>query len=161
LRDVEPTTLASESFPFVLPGPSALPASRVGEESSVDGVAHVPFQRAERFLVGLAFGDLAIEVGAALGMRLAELADCDHVDRMVESAVPATRQSVHDPTGRGELDRCGPVVGGVVVAVTESGGVTGLPMRIAARIGPTPNRSVTDVADARTASRIRLCDTFN
>jgi hypothetical protein len=127
LRDVEPTTLAAKSFPFVLPGPSAPGASRVGEQSSVDGVAHVTFERAERFLLGLAFADASIEVRATLGVRLAELADRDHVDRMIESAVPAPRQSVHDSARRGELDRSGPVVGGVVIAVTESGGVTGVP----------------------------------
>ena len=43
LRDVEPVTLAEESFPFVLPGPSAPGALRVGEQSSVDGVAHMTF----------------------------------------------------------------------------------------------------------------------
>ena len=99
LRDVEPVTLAEESFPFVLPGPSAPGASRVRDELSVDGVAHVTFERAERFFVGLAFADASIEVGAAFGVRLAELADRDHVDRVVESAVPATRQSVHDSAG--------------------------------------------------------------
>jgi len=46
LRDVEPVTLAEESFPFVLPGPSAPGALRVGEQSSVDGVAHMTFEYA-------------------------------------------------------------------------------------------------------------------
>ena len=95
LRDVEPVTLALESFPFVLPGPSAPAASRVGDELAVDGVAHVTFERAERFLVGLAFDDAPIEVGATFGVWVAELADRDHVDRMIESAIPAARQSVH------------------------------------------------------------------
>ena len=45
-RDVEPVTLAAESFPFVLPGPSAPGALRVGEQLSVDGVAHVSFEDA-------------------------------------------------------------------------------------------------------------------
>src|SRR2546425_10949428 len=67
LRDVEPVTLAAESFPFVLPGPSAPSASGVGDELAVGGVAHVTFERAERFLVGLAFGDPPVEVGASLG----------------------------------------------------------------------------------------------
>ena len=38
-RDVEPVTLAAESFPFVLPGPSAPDAARVGDELAVDRVA--------------------------------------------------------------------------------------------------------------------------
>lgn len=60
-RDVEPVTLAAESFPIVLPGPSAPGAARVGEELSVDGVAHVPLQDAERFFLCFAFGDSAVE----------------------------------------------------------------------------------------------------
>ena len=46
LRDVEPVTLAAESFPFVLPGPSAACALRVGDELTVDRVAHVTFEDA-------------------------------------------------------------------------------------------------------------------
>jgi hypothetical protein len=34
-------------------------------EPSVDDVAELAFERAERFLASLAFGDLAVEVGAA------------------------------------------------------------------------------------------------
>jgi hypothetical protein len=45
-RDVEPVTLAEESFPFVLPGPSTPGALRVGDELAVDGVAHVSFEHA-------------------------------------------------------------------------------------------------------------------
>ena len=45
-RDVEPTTLAEESFPLVLPGPSAPVSLRVGDELAVDGVAHVTFEDA-------------------------------------------------------------------------------------------------------------------
>jgi hypothetical protein len=79
LRDVEPVTLAAESFPLVLPGPSAPVTSRVGDELTVDGVAHVTFQRAERFLVGLAFRDSAVEVSASFGVWVARLADRDQV----------------------------------------------------------------------------------
>ena len=89
LRDVEPVTLAAESFPFVLPDPSTPGASRVGAQLAIDGVAHMTFQRAQCFFLRLTFRDASIEVGAAFGMRLAELADRDHVDRMVELAVPA------------------------------------------------------------------------
>ena len=46
LRDVEPVTLAAESFPFVLLGPSAPGAFRVGEQLAVDGVAHMTFEHA-------------------------------------------------------------------------------------------------------------------
>ena len=98
-RDVEPVTLAEESFPFVLPGPSAPAASRVGNELAVDGVAHVTFERAERFLVGLAFAYTTVEVGASFGVRLAELTDRDHVDRVVEFAVPALGEPMHRSAG--------------------------------------------------------------
>lgn len=46
LRDVEPVTLAEESFPFVLPGPSAPDALGVSDELAVDGVAHMTFEHA-------------------------------------------------------------------------------------------------------------------
>ena len=45
-RDAEPVTLAAESFPFVLPGPSAPGVLRVGAQLAVDGIAHVPFEDA-------------------------------------------------------------------------------------------------------------------
>jgi len=89
LRDVEPVTLALESFAFVLPGPSARGGLGVGEQLAVDGVAHVPFEGTERFFFGLALRKSAIEVRAPLGVRLAKLTDRDHVDRVIESAVPA------------------------------------------------------------------------
>jgi len=38
----------------------------VGDEPLVDGVADLPLERPERFLVGLALGELAFEVGAAV-----------------------------------------------------------------------------------------------
>src|SRR2546425_12563280 len=68
LRDVEPVTLAAESFPFVLPGPSASGPLRVGDELAVDGVAHVSFEDAKRFLLRLALRDSAVEICAAFGV---------------------------------------------------------------------------------------------
>lgn len=59
-------------------------------------------------------------------MRLADLADRGHVDGMIESAVPAPRQSVHDATARGVLDGCGAVVSGELVATGEPGDVAGV-----------------------------------
>ena len=40
-------------------------AGGVGLELGVDGVAELALERAERFLAGLALGDLAVEVAAA------------------------------------------------------------------------------------------------
>jgi hypothetical protein len=98
----------------------------VDDEVSVDGVADVMLQRADRFFAGLAFGDPAFEVGAAVRVRLAELADRGHVQRVVQLAVPALGQSVHGAPARGVLDGRGAVVGGVVIAVSEACDVAGV-----------------------------------
>ncbi len=74
-----PVTLAFESFPFVLPGPLWAGASSVGDEVAEDCVADVALQRAQGFSGGLALGDAPVEVGASVGVRLAELADGGHV----------------------------------------------------------------------------------
>jgi hypothetical protein len=59
VRDARPVLLAFESFPLVLPGPCLSGgAVGVGDEVPVDGVADLAFERPERFLLGLAFGDL-------------------------------------------------------------------------------------------------------
>src|SRR5215207_11334978 len=93
-----------ESFPLVLPGPLLAGALGVGEEPAVDGVADVALQRPEGFPGGLALGHAPVEVGATVRVGLAELADGGHVDGVVELAVPALRDPVHDPATRGELD---------------------------------------------------------
>ena len=61
---MEPVTLALESFPCVLPDPSKS-GSGVGDELAVDRVADASLQRAQCFLAGLAFVDLAEVVDAA------------------------------------------------------------------------------------------------
>jgi hypothetical protein len=57
---------------------------------------------------------------------MADLADRGHVDRVVESAVPAPRQSVHSSTARGVLDGCGAVVGSELITVGEPADVAGV-----------------------------------
>jgi hypothetical protein len=89
----------------------------------VHGVADLALQRSARFLVRLAVGDLAVEVDTAVGVGLAQLADRGHVDGVVQLAVAAFGESVHDATTRGELDRGGAVVRGVVITVAEPGDV--------------------------------------
>jgi hypothetical protein len=98
-----------ESFPFVLPGPLAAGASSVSEELAVDGVADVALQRPQGLSGGFALGHPAVEVGAPVGVGLAELADGGHVDGVVQLAVPAFGDPVHDAAPGGELDRRGAV----------------------------------------------------
>ena len=99
------------------------------------------FEGAECFLLGLAFGNAALDVGAALGVGLAELADRGHVERVVEVAVPAGGEPVHGAATGGELDVVRSVVGGVAVPFGESADVAAVAMSIAARIGPIPKMS--------------------
>ena len=80
----------------------------------------------ERLALGLALGDLAVEVGTALRVALADLDDGDHVDRVVEVSVAAKREPVHDAATRRALDRRGAVVGGELVASREPRDVSGV-----------------------------------
>jgi len=93
----------------------------VGLQAGEDGVADLPFQRPQRLFGGLAFGQLLVVVGAALAVPVADLADCGHVDGMVETAVPAPGQPVDLSPAGGHLDRRGAVVGGEVVPARETG----------------------------------------
>ena len=77
-------------------------------------------------MLGLALGDAPVEVGAALAVALAELADRGQVQRVVEGAVAALGDPVHGAAAGGELDRGGAVVGGVAVPVGEPGDVAGV-----------------------------------
>lgn len=98
----------------------------VDQQLAVDGVADVALQRTDRFLLRLSLGDLALEVGASVRPRLADLADGGHVDGVVELPVAASRHPVHDAAARRELDRCRAVVGGEGVPAGEAAGVAGV-----------------------------------
>ena len=63
----EPATLDDRDVPGCPPGPAYWLGGGVDEELAVDGVADVALQRADGVLLGLALGELAVEVGAALG----------------------------------------------------------------------------------------------
>src|SRR5918994_540209 len=117
--DVEPAALVSESLPSVLPGPLSPGVGGVDEQLSVDGVAHVALERAEGFLLGLALGDLAVEVGATVGVGLADLADGGEVDGVVQAPVPTLGQAVDGSPAGGQLDGGGAVVGRELVSVAE------------------------------------------
>ena len=60
----------------------------VGEELAVDGVADAALEGAEGFFAGLAFGELAPEVDASVGV-VGDLGDRGDVEGVVELAVPA------------------------------------------------------------------------
>ena len=111
-----------ESSRSVLPDP----LSGVEDELSVHGVADLALERAEGFFLGLALGDLSLEVDASDGRRIADLGNGGHAERVVELTVPALGDPVNDSAARSELDRCRPVVGGEGVAVSEPANIAGI-----------------------------------
>jgi hypothetical protein len=66
----------------------------VGGELAVDRVAHVTFERPQGFFLGPARGQASIEVHAAIGAWVAQLADDGHVECVVEAAVSPLGQPV-------------------------------------------------------------------
>jgi len=66
---------------------------RAGFECLVDGADEESFEAAERFAAALAFGFLAVEIGASVGVA-AGLSDRDPVESRVELAVAATVEPV-------------------------------------------------------------------
>ena len=108
----------------------------VDEQLAVDGVADVAFEGADGVLLGLALGELALEAGAALGVGLADLADRGEVQGVVEAAVAALGDAVHDPATGGTLDRGGAVVGRVGVTGGEPADVAGEADQVAGDDGP-------------------------
>jgi hypothetical protein len=84
----------------------------------------VAFERADRVLLGLALGQLALEVRAALGVALADLAGVQ-VQGVVQPSVAPLGDTVDDPATGGSLDRGGAVVGRVVIAGGEVTDVAG------------------------------------
>jgi hypothetical protein len=80
-------------------------------------------------------------VGAALAVEVADLGDRDHVDGVVEDAVPASREPVHGPAALAQRDRCRPVVGGVLTDGREPAHVAVEGSTIAATTGATPYSS--------------------
>jgi hypothetical protein len=74
--------------------------------------------------------DLAVEVGPARGVRVADVADGGEVQGVVQSVVAALGEPVHDLATRGAFHGCGAVVGGELVAVGEAAGVDGEPDQV-------------------------------
>ena len=96
----------------------------VEEQLAIDGVGDVPLERPDRLSLGLAFGHLLLEVGPTVRVRLSDLADGHHVDRMVELAVAPTAQPVDSPTARRQLDWRDAGIGGELVPTREPTDVT-------------------------------------
>jgi hypothetical protein len=96
-------------------------APGVGLQAGEDGVADLPFQRAQGLFRGLALGQLLVVVRAALAVPVADLGDRHHVDGVVEPPVPAPAQPVDLARAGGHLDRRGPVVRGEGVPAAEAG----------------------------------------
>jgi hypothetical protein len=62
-------------------------ALRIDLESSEDCIADAALEHTERFLSGLALSDLAVVIAAPLAVKVADLSDSRHVDRVVEASV--------------------------------------------------------------------------
>jgi hypothetical protein len=97
-------------------------------------------ERMASFL-GLALGELALEVGTAVRAGLADLADRREVQGVVEAPVASLGDAVHDSSARRTFDGCGAVAGGGGVSVGETADVaaeTGLARAHPARAVPEP-----------------------
>jgi hypothetical protein len=64
---VQPATLDARVVPGCPPGPAMSAVAEVGLELAPDGVADASLQCSQRFLLALAFGQLAVVVDAAGG----------------------------------------------------------------------------------------------
>ena len=65
----------------------------VEDELAVDGVAHVALEGSQGFLLRLALGELAVEVGAPFRVAMADLADGGEVDAVVLLSLDGLRVS--------------------------------------------------------------------
>jgi len=105
-------------------GRAAAAAGGAGLEPGVDDVAELALERAERFLAGLALGDLAVEVGTAGAVGVPDLGDRGHVNGVAVPPVAAQGEPVDLPAAGGDLDGGGAVVGGEAVPAGEPGHLT-------------------------------------
>ncbi len=62
----------------------------IDDQLAVEGIGDLALEGANRFALGLALGDLAIEVGPTVGVGLADLRDGRDVDGVIELAIPPT-----------------------------------------------------------------------
>jgi hypothetical protein len=102
----------------------------VDEELPIDGVADVTLERSDRLPLGLPLGHLPLEIGAALRVLLADLADGHHVDGVVELAIAPATEAVDDPTAGGQLDGGDTGIGGELVPGSETPDIAGVADRL-------------------------------
>jgi hypothetical protein len=128
----------------------------LGKQESPQGAGELTFEAADRFAVGLAFGELLLEVGTG-GWMHADLRDRDAVQGGVELAVPAAVEAMTGAVARAGRDRGG--AGDLRELRREreplrAGGLTDRPLpRSAAR---SPASRATRVGTRRHARRARL-----
>src|SRR5918995_5913221 len=117
-----PVTQATETFLFA---PRALPVV-VFEELSVDDVGESAFQRSDRLLLRLPFFELPLVQHPAFGAWLAELADGDEMQRMVEHPVASRVETMPFLPAGGDFDGRRRVVGRIMVSRPEPGHIAGV-----------------------------------
>jgi hypothetical protein len=81
-------------------------ASGVGDETPIHRIRDASLQRSDSFLVRLAFVESLVVVDPSWRV-VADLGDGGGVDRVVQRAVPASRQAMADVAARRHLDGCG------------------------------------------------------
>jgi hypothetical protein len=90
-------------------------------EAGVDGVADATFERSDRFFAAVAFGDLAVVVGAPFAVTVTIWVTAAMWMAWLRRRLPRrdSRKILRRPGGY--LDRCGAVVGGEGVTAGEAG----------------------------------------
>jgi hypothetical protein len=116
----------------------------IGLKAAEDGVADLALEGPQGLLVSLSLGHFLVVAGAALAVLVPELGYRGHVDRVVDTPVPAQRQPVDLPVPGGHFDRRGAVIGGEVISPGEPGNVADV-----ADDGPGDHRA--DAEDLREA----------
>src|ERR671912_132642 len=129
---------------------------RVRHEAPEDGVGDAPLEAPQRLLAGLALRDLLAVVGSAPSVRPG-LAYGDHVQGVVEPAIPGQREPVAHHLPAGGFHGCRATLGGEVVGLGREARHVAypVPMILAASMGPTPKISVRAVPEASTSASMR------
>jgi hypothetical protein len=108
----------------------------------------------------LALGDVAIEVGPTRRVGLVDLADRHYVDGVVEATMTPQREPMEQPTSRGLLYWSDPCIGGEAVPLRETSEVAAVTDHRAGEDRSDTEDVVSVVFDARTAERMRRCDSL-
>jgi hypothetical protein len=100
----------------------------IGQQAPVDGIRQPALQAPQRFLGGLALGQLAPVVDLA-GAGPADLDHGHHVQGVIQLAVPGPRQPVADDLAAGGLQRGSAGMSGEMMLAREPADVTDLAAR--------------------------------